>query len=187
MTATEYVLEDFVADLRRIVGASEDEATILVQVQPLARRFAGERSWLREAMYGADPALGFGTTLLHAEVDHSLFVVVDSWLPGRGVPPHDHATWAVVVGVDGSERNIFWQRLDDATRPGYAELQRIGEQSIGPGQTLAMPSGSIHSVINETPHTSLSFHVYGRHLNHTARRQFDPEHNRERPFIIDAR
>ena len=187
MTATEYVLENFVADLRRIVGASEDEAAILAQVQPLARRFAGERSWLCEAMYGADPALGFGTTLLHAEVDHSLFVVVDSWLPGRGVPPHDHATWAVVVGVDGSERNIFWQRLDDATRPGYAELQRIGEQSIGPGETLPIASGSIHSVINETPHTRLSFHVYGRHLNHAARRQFDPEHNRERPFIIDAR
>ena len=187
MTATEYVLEDFVADLRRIVGASEDEAAILAQVQPLARRFAGERSWLCEGMYSAEPAPGFGTTLLHAEVDHSLFMVVDSWLPGRGVPPHDHATWAVVVGVDGSERNIFWQRLDDATRPGYAELRRIGEQCISPGQTLAMPSGSIHSVINETPHTSLSFHVYGRHLNHTARRQFDPEHNRERPFIIDAR
>lgn len=187
MTAAEDALEDFVADLRRILGETEDEAAILAQVQPLARRFAGERHWLREAMYDADSALGFGTTLLHAEDDHSLFVVVDSWLPGRGVPPHDHATWAVVVGVDGSERNIFWQRLDDASRPGYAELRRIGEQCIAPGQVLAMPSGSIHSVINETPHTSLSFHVYGRHLNHAARRQFDPEHHRELPFIIDTR
>lgn len=50
-----------------------------------------------------------------------------------------------------------------------------------------MPRSSIHSVINETPRTSLSFHVYGRRLNHTARRQLDLEHHRELPFIIDAR
>jgi predicted metal-dependent enzyme (double-stranded beta helix superfamily) len=187
MTATEYVLEDFVADLRRIVGASEDEATILMQVQPLARRFAGERSWLCEAIYGADPALGFGTTLLHVEADQSLFVVVDSWLPGRGVQPHDHDTWAVVVGVEGVERNIFWQRLDDGSRPGHAELRCIGERTIAPGESIEMPSASIHSVINQGERTSLSFHVYGRHLNHTARRRFDPERNLELPFIIDAR
>jgi predicted metal-dependent enzyme (double-stranded beta helix superfamily) len=187
MTILAYGLNDFVADLRRIVRVAEDETSILAQVQPLARRFASERSWLREAMYSAEPSLGFGTTLLHAEADHSLFVVVDSWLPGRGVQPHDHDTWAVVVGVDGTERNIFWQRLDDATRPGYAELQRIGEQCIGPGEAALMPSGTIHSVSNETQRTSLSFHVYGRHLNHTARRQFDPEHNLELPFIINAR
>ncbi|MDX1366168.1 hypothetical protein [Pseudomonas sp.] len=187
MTNDSYNLDNFIDDLRRTVASAVDEASLLAQVAPLARRVVADRGWLRADMYSADPALGFGTTLLHVEDDQSLFVVVDSWLPGRGVPPHDHDTWAVVVGVDGLERNIFWQRLDDATRPGYAELQRIGEQCIAPGQALAMPSGSIHSVINETPRTSLSFHVYGRHLNHTARRQFDPEHHRELPFIIDAR
>lgn len=187
MTIDSYNLERFIDDLRRIVATAADEASLLAQVAPLAKRVVAERSWLRADMYSADPALGFGTSLLHVEADQSLFVVVDSWLPGRGVPPHDHDTWAVVVGVEGSERNIFWQRLDDATRPGYAELQRLDEQSIAPGQVLAMPSGSIHSVINETSHTSLSFHVYGRHLNHTARRQFDPERNLELPFIIDAR
>lgn len=187
MTIDSYNLERFIDDLRRIVATAADEASLLAQVAPLAKRVVAERGWLRADMYSADPQLGFGTSLLHVEADQSLFVVVDSWLPGRGVPPHDHDTWAVVVGVEGSERNIFWQRLDDATRPGYAELQRLDEQCIAPGQVLAMPSGSIHSVINETSHTSLSFHVYGRHLNHTARRQFDPERNLELPFIIDAR
>lgn len=186
MSIDSYNLERFIDDLRRLVASAVDETSLLAQIAPLAQRVAAERGWLRADMYNADPQLGFGTSLLHVEADQSLFVVVDSWLPGRGVPPHDHDTWAVVVGVEGRERNIFWQRLDDATRPGYAELQPMDEQCIAPGQVLTMPSGSIHSVINETPHTSLSFHVYGRHLNHTARRQFDPEHNLELPFIIDA-
>ncbi|MEX6501012.1 hypothetical protein [Pseudomonas zhanjiangensis] len=187
MTMQAYSLEAFVADLRQIVAATTDEAEILERVGPLARRAVAEGDWLRPAMYEADPALGFGTTLLHVEPDQSLFVVVDSWLPGRGVRPHDHDTWAVVVGVDGVERNRFWQRLDDASRPGYAELRCIGEQSIQPGEAILMPSGGIHCVTNETQRTSLSFHVYGRHLNHTQRRQFDPQNNLELPFIIEAR
>jgi hypothetical protein len=32
----------------------------------------------------------------------SLWVVAASWLPGRGAPPHDHGTCAIIVGVDGN-------------------------------------------------------------------------------------
>ncbi|NQD96191.1 cysteine dioxygenase family protein [Pseudomonas sp. CrR25] len=180
-------LNGFIAALRRLVEEAQEEAELLARVEPLVKGLALQRSWLRPAMYEADPALGYGTTLLHVEPDRSLFVVVDSWLPGRGVRPHDHDTWAVVAGIEGVERNTFWQRLDDASRPGYAELQRLGEQTIAAGETLRMPRGSIHSVVNEGPQTSLSLHVYGRHLNDTARRQFDPENRRELPFLIEPR
>ncbi|MBS7661495.1 hypothetical protein I0D00_05960 [Pseudomonas lalucatii] len=187
MTTDAYRLENFVADLRRIAAAAPDEASLLAEVGPLAQRVVQARDWLRDDMYQADAELGFGTTLLHVEPDQSLFVVVDSWLPGRGVRPHDHDTWAVVVGVEGVERNLFWRRLDDASRPGHAELECSGERRIGAGDVLLMPSGGIHSVINESARTSLSFHVYGRHLNHTRRRQFDPENKRELPFVISPR
>lgn len=186
MTSGSYDLDRVIGDLRRVV-ASADEAGLPARVAALARRVVAERGWLREDMYHADPELGFGTSLLHVEADQSLFVVVDSWLPGRGVQPHDHDTWAVVVGVEGSERNLFWQRLDDGSRPGHAQLQRIAEQSISPGEAIEMPRGTTHSLINPGEHTSLSFHVYGRHLNHTARRRFDPARHLELPFVIEAR
>ena len=187
VTNDSYTLESFVAALRTAVAAAPDEASLLAQVAPLARRLAAARSWLRPDMYHADPQLGFGTSLLHVEADQSLFVVVDSWLPGRGVQPHDHDTWAVVVGVEGVECNRFWQRLDDGSRPGHARLQCIGERRIGPGEAIEMPRGGIHSVINQGARTSLSLHVYGRHLNHTARRRFDLERDLELPFLIEAR
>ncbi|VVO46323.1 3-mercaptopropionate dioxygenase [Pseudomonas fluorescens] len=180
-------IQILVGELRNVVREAANEAELLLLVGPLVQRMVQKRSWLGADMYKADPEMGYGTTLLHVEPDQSLFMVVDSWLPGRGVPPHDHDTWAVVVGVDGTERNLFWQRLDDAQRPGYAELQLMGEQCITVREALLLPSGSIHSVINETEHTSLSFHVYGRHLNYTERRQFDPENNLERPFKISPR
>jgi predicted metal-dependent enzyme (double-stranded beta helix superfamily) len=86
--------------------------------------------------------------------------------------------------VDGPEKNVFWERADDRTRPGYAELRQSGERVFRPGDVLAMPSGTIHSVCNESDHVTLSLHVYGKHVNFTDRSQFDPDKRSETPFIL---
>lgn len=184
MPSETYSLNEFVSDLRRIAGETTDERKILLMVRPLAKKAALDRSWLSQDHYKADPEQGFGSHLLHVESDSSLFIVAVSWLPGRGAPAHDHGTWAVVVGVDGPERNIFWERLDDGNRPGHAKLRKSGDKVMLEGDVVAMPTGTIHGVLNETDETTLSFHVYGRHLNHTGRSKFDPVTNSHEPFII---
>ena len=182
-----YTVDEFVTDVLAITSQTESESKILTEVAPLAQRIASDSSWRSEDMYIADPELGFGSTLLHAESDNSLFVVVDSWLPGRGVRPHDHGTWAVVVGVTGPEHNIFWERIDDGSKANYAQLKKIKEEIVSIGDVACMKTGDIHSVENRTEETTLSFHVYGRHLNFTGRSQFDVENNLEIPFIIETR
>lgn len=182
--AQAYTLEAFVDDLRRIAGGTDDPARIVAAVRPLAGRLATERGWVRPAHYGCDEAQGFGVHLLHEEPDHSLAVFAVAWLPGRGAPPHDHGTWAVVAGVDGPERNTFWRRLDDRSRPGYAELRKAGEKVFAEGDVLTMLPGAIHSVDNCTGQVTLSLHVYGRHINHTDRSSYDPEAGTEQPFKV---
>ena len=182
-----YSIEEFVSDALAIAAETSDEDEILSQIAPLAQRAAADPNWRNDDMYIADPELGFGSTLLHAESDNSLFVVVDSWLPGRGVRPHDHGTWAVVVGITGPEHNIFWKRVDDRSQENHAELKKLREEVISIGDVACMNTGEIHSVENRTDETTLSFHVYGRHLNFTGRSQFDVENNLEIPFIIETR
>ena len=108
----DYPISQFVRDVLEVTAEFKDEEKIISSVAPLAKRAATDSGWRTEEMYVSDPALGFGSTLLHAESDNTLFVVVDSWMPGRGVRPHDHGTWAIVVGVTGPEKNIFWERVD---------------------------------------------------------------------------
>lgn len=182
-----YLIENFVADVLEVTSTFADESEILKRVGPLAQLAASSNSWRTDDMYIADPELGFGSTLLHAESNNTLFIVVDSWLPGRGVRPHNHGTWAVVVGMTGPEHNIFWERIDDGSRENHAELRKIREEIIAIGDVACMQSGEIHSVENRTEETTLSFHVYGHHLNHTGRVQFDVEKNLEIPFIIETR
>ncbi len=179
-----YTLERYVSDLRTITRDSGDEDAIIAQVGPLARRLALDKHWLRPAHYEADPEQGFGVHLLHEEPDHRLAVFVVSWLPGRGAPPHDHGTWAVVAGVEGVERNIRYKRLDDGSRPGYAELGVKHDFDADEGDLVCMKTGGIHAVRNETDKVTLSLHTYGRHVNHTPRSQFDLETNEKKDFIV---
>jgi predicted metal-dependent enzyme (double-stranded beta helix superfamily) len=181
-----YSLSDYVADLRQITSNTDDENEIISHVGPLAQRLALDKTWLQKKHYEANPEQGFGAFLLHEEPDHSLAVFVVNWLPGRGAPPHDHGTWAVVAGVEGLEKNTSYRRIDNRDRPGFAELEVKKEAVAGPGDLVCMKTGGIHSVHNDTENISLSLHSYGRHVNHTDRSQFDLETQEKKDFIVSV-
>ncbi len=179
-----YTLDQYVEDLRRITRETDDEDEIITRVGPLAQRLAIDKSWLQQEHYETDAEQGFLGHLLHEEPDHTLAVFVANWLPGRGAPPHDHGTWAVVAGVEGAERNIRYRRLDDGSRPGYAELEVKNDFKAHEGELICMKTGGIHAVRNETDRITLSLHTYGKHVNHTNRSQFDPETREKKDFIV---
>jgi len=183
MTAP-YTLAAYVADLKAAVAAAADEPAILAAVGPLAQRLARDGSWVEPKHFETDDEQGFLAHLLHEEPDHSLAVFAVNWLPGRGAPPHDHGTWAVVAGVVGTERNIGYRRLDDGSRPGHAELDVKHDFTARPGELVCMKTGGIHAVRNESEEVTLSLHTYGRHVNHTDRKQFDLARNEVHDFIV---
>jgi predicted metal-dependent enzyme (double-stranded beta helix superfamily) len=177
-------LGEFVGSLRAIATESADPAEIMARLRPLTRALAVGRTWLEPRHYTCDAEQGFGVHVLHEEPDHTLMVFAASWLPGRGARPHNHGTWAVVAGVDGLERNIFWRRLDDGGRPGYARIQKQSEKVFGPGDVLTLLPDAIHSVINDSAQVTVSLHVYGYNLNLATRSEFDPERDVEQPVQL---
>ena len=179
-----YPLEQYVDDLRSIVADTSDEGEIIGRVGPLAQRVVADKSWLQPKHYETDEEQGFGVHLLHEEADHSLAVILVNWLPGRGTPPHDHGTWAVVVGIEGTERNVRYKRLDDRSNPDYAELAVKEDFAANEGELVCIKTGGIHKVTNETERMTLSLHTYGRHINHTNRSQFNLDTNERTEFIV---
>ena len=184
MKSSNYNLKEFVADLRRAEAEETADAAILRRVTPLAQRFAADPSWRDDKYYEADEEQGIGFHLLHEEPDHTLAVFAISWLPGKGVGPHNHRTWSVVVGVDGIELNTFWKRTDDGNESGFATIEETSRRNIGHGKVVGIDGTAIHSVINQSDRRSLSLHVYGLHLNHTGRSIFDPNANTEEKMIV---
>jgi predicted metal-dependent enzyme (double-stranded beta helix superfamily) len=183
--ADRYSISELAGDLKQVCAQFKDEREIISSIRPLVRRAAlSKATWLEDRMYHASSDQGFGVYLLHEEPDHTLAILAVSWLPQRGAPPHDHGTWAVIAGVDGPEKNEFFERTDDRSRKGHAELKKVGEKVCDVGDVVAMPRGMIHGVWNETDVVTVSLHVYGKHINYTGRSQFDLEGQTETPFIV---
>ena len=183
-----YSIDDYVADLRRIAAEISDCAEIFGGVAPLAKKVVlAKESWIKPEHYETDAEQGFGVHILHEEPDHSLAVFVVAWSPHKGTPPHDHGTWAVVVGMDGEERNVKFNRHDDRSRPDYAELEERCRITAGPGDVICMRPRGIHLVHNDTGRVTTSLHTYGRHVNYTDRASFNLETNEATPFKVSIK
>jgi predicted metal-dependent enzyme (double-stranded beta helix superfamily) len=182
--ARRYNLEQYVRDLRQIAAQETDPEKITERVAPLARKFALDPGWMRPEYRQCDAEQGFGVHLLHEEPNHDLAVFVLSWLPDRGTGAHNHKTWAVVVGMQGEEQETNYERLDDGSKAGFAEVRPAGVRVMTAGEVACCYPEHIHRVHNVGKDISISLHTYGRHINHTGRSEFDPERNLEKPYIV---
>ncbi len=89
-------------------------------------------------------------------------------------PPHDHTTWAVVVGHSGSELNRFYERTDDGVR-------KTHEAVVESGTGVAMLPADVHSIHIDGP--ALNFHCYGLALERLDDRvYFNSAEGRWKPF-----
>jgi predicted metal-dependent enzyme (double-stranded beta helix superfamily) len=86
--------------------------------------------------------------------------------------------------MEGQEQEVNYDRLDDGSKRGYADLKRSGEQVMTAGDVACCYPEQIHSVWNVGKDISMSLHTYGRHINYTGRSEFDLEHKREKPYIV---
>ena len=89
-------------------------------------------------------------------------------------PPHDHTTWAVVVGHTGSELNRFYERRED----GAIETHR---HRVEAGTGVAMLPDDVHSIHIDGP--ALNFHCYGLALERLDDRTYwNEREGRWKPF-----
>ncbi len=183
MAAT--VVDRFIDEVRSAVAEAPDPAAAVDRVVPLMRALAADRSWIRPEYYEADADQGFGIVVLHEEADEGpgagFLVETICWAPGRGVAPHDHRTWGVVIGLDGREVNVDWRRLDDGRVPGRAALETAAETVVERGVLKTFAPADIHSIRNDSDRPSLSLHVYGRNLAKLDRSEFNPLAGTEAP------
>ncbi len=180
----DYTLDHYVRDLRAIAAQETDPEKITERVVPLAKKFAQSPGWFRPEYRACDEEQGFGVHLLHEEPNHDLAVFLISWLPNRGTTPHNHKTWAVVVGLEGQEQEVSYDRHDDGKRRGFADLHKSGVHVMTAGDVARCYPEHIHSVWNVGKDISMSLHTYGRHINYTGRSEFDAERKLEKPYVI---
>ena len=174
MVSAHPAIIDLISNIKKIVTNGKDHKMIITALAPVMKGLAADQGWLKPEYFQCDHKQGMGISVLNEEPDHTIFIETVAWLPGRGVAPHDHQTWGVVVGIVGSEINVNWQRIDDGTKEDFAELEILEEREIRTGDIVYLLPDDIHSVRNESNTTSLSLHIYGQALSSIKRYEFDP-------------
>jgi predicted metal-dependent enzyme (double-stranded beta helix superfamily) len=112
--------------------------------------------------------------LLSEENDHRFALYLSTGLPGRSSPPHNHTTWAVIVGIEGEEENRIYDRLDDGSVPGKGSVEVREKFVVKRGTGICFLPDDIHSihVVSDVP--TRNFHMYGRSVEHLPERiRFD--------------
>ncbi|MET3431165.1 rhodanese-related sulfurtransferase/predicted metal-dependent enzyme (double-stranded beta helix superfamily) [Herbaspirillum seropedicae] len=110
---------------------------------------------------------------LSEETDGSFALYLSAGLPGKSVQPHDHTTWAMITGVQGIERNVFYRRdkTDDPARDTLTPERTI---DVVPGNSVILGPDDVHTIELQGQQTGLHLHFYGRGLDHMpARVVFD--------------
>jgi len=162
---TDFVLDDFVQELRS--AARSDDAKKTVR-SVMDQAFKDPES-IRVAM----PEFESDDEVLFEDDTVSIWYVC--FEPGLHVPPHDHQTTAIIGVYQGAEDNHFYRHED-------GQMVYKSSRCVGPGEVISIKPDGIHSVEAANGENSYAIHVYLAALTTIERSLFDWESGKPRPF-----
>jgi predicted metal-dependent enzyme (double-stranded beta helix superfamily) len=139
------VLEKFISDLRSIWAAHRDDERRMEQAKPLLERLVMEPT-LKAHSANWPSTEGHKNLLLYVDPDYDFVINAVVRVPGRKGSVHDHAdAWVLYGLLDGTESLERYDRLDDGSRPGYAEIKLASVTTGSQGKVDLVPPRNIHA------------------------------------------
>lgn len=176
-------LARFVQALEELLDRHPAMPVTIKEVSGHLFRLLEDGSWLPERCRQPRQDT-YARHLLHKDRQNRFVVLSLVWLPGQGTPIHDHSCWGVMGLLENSLEEVGYERLDDGSRPGHAELRELTGRQVSKGSTsyLLPPYQEIHSIGNNTDRPTVSIHVYGRDIDEV--NVFEPISRTVRPMRI---
>lgn len=158
----------FIDTARQHLDAGERHAPLTHdQLKPVAEaleQLGLQRDLFPDAHFRVTPEFPAQVYRLAEDADGRYALYVSAGLPGKSQPPHDHTTWAIIAGVTGRERNVFFKRekTDDPVRD---ELHRLSDSDVVAGSSVRLLPDDVHTIelIGDEP--GLHLHFYGLALD----------------------
>jgi len=139
------VFQRFIDDLRALWAAEPDTQTRMEKAKPLLEKLVMNDEL--KARSAAWPCTDGGKNLLFY-VDDDLGFAINGVvrMPGRFGSVHDHANAWVLYGVlDGTESLERFDRVDDGSKAGYAEVKMSSVTTGTQGKVDLVPPYDIHA------------------------------------------
>jgi len=139
------VFEKFIGDLRAVWSAETDDARRMDKARPLVEAFVKDPD-LKAHSAQWPSTEGRKNLLLYVDPAYDFVVNAVVRVPGRTGSVHDHANAWVLYGVlDGTESLESYDRVDDGSRPGHAEVRLTSVTTGTQGKVDLVPPHAIHA------------------------------------------
>jgi predicted metal-dependent enzyme (double-stranded beta helix superfamily) len=153
-TETENALSRFVRKTRALFAKEQDLDKRWTALRPILAELLADPEVIEASKHWPDcvPAGGRAENLLFYEDPVYGFAINgltkgDARQGGRA-RIHDHAHIYTLYGVlDGHERVLRYDRLDDRSKPGYAEIREAADVLVGPGEIDLVKPYEVHTEI----------------------------------------
>jgi len=169
------VLDKFIGDLRAIWAQDPDNQRRMEKAKPLLEQLV-KSPVLKAASANWPSTEGRKNLLLYVDPDHHFVINAVVRMPGRTGSVHDHAdAWVLYAVLDGSESLERFERVDDGSRPGYAEVKLSSVTTGTQGKVDLVPPHSIHAE-QGGPTRSVAIIVRSQRLGEgtVLQRRYDP-------------
>jgi 3-mercaptopropionate dioxygenase len=158
-TLSRYV-EDVTATMDR--GLALDET--VKEIALLKRRLVVSAAPIPERFLKTHPTAPYTRNLVHHDPAARFTVIALVWGPFQETAVHDHFNWCVVGVAEGTAHVVNYERLDDESRPGRADL-KVASSTLQPAGSVAAllppPRTNIHKMTNGCRDRMVSIHTYG--------------------------
>ncbi len=139
------VFDKFIGDLRAIWAAESDDAGRMRKAKPLLERLVKDQT-LKGHSAAWPSTEGRKNLLFYVDPDYHFVINGVVRIPGRTGSIHDHADAWVLYGVlDGTESLERFDRVDDGSRPGFAEVKLSSVTTGSQGKVDLVPPRAIHA------------------------------------------
>ncbi|MFT4039362.1 MAG: hypothetical protein QM692_14335 [Thermomicrobiales bacterium] len=172
-----YTPQQFVADasatLKRLGASDEGFKEVSGHLQRLARQPGIVSEEHLQGLHGS----GSTATILTEGDDGSCALMLARFPAEAPTPVHNHNSWGIACVVQGRDRYLRWERLDDGHDPDHADLRLVEETELEAGDVVWFhgPPHDIHSQ-QGIGDAAWELVFFGKNPNTNPRAYFDPEH-----------
>lgn len=180
--STSYTVEELLTDIKSILAESGATEAGLGEIARKMQELA-KRPDLFELGEWRPPTPGgntIGSYRLHAEPDNTLILSVSRFSHEHPTPVHTHNTWGVLCGYQGVDRYVQYDRVDDGSKEGYADLKEVINRTLTRGDAvwwLDYPH-DIHQQQAQGDEPSWELLLMGKSTGGIERLHFEPEHHK---------
>lgn len=148
MAETQTAVQRFIASARQVFAEEPNAEARWHKISPILRALLAEPSLIEQSKNWPRCSQGQrAENLLFYEDPHYKFVINGLIkAPGSRTQIHDHAhNWTLYGVLDGHETIERYERLDDGSKPGYADIRQTASIRVGPGKVDLVRPYEIHA------------------------------------------